>query len=56
MATTNNFQGDEPPWSIALERQVQTLMAVVERLTNQNYDLEEQLRRRDTGHNAQEEN
>ena len=32
MATTNNGQGDEPLRYTALERQVQTLMAVVERL------------------------
>ena len=44
MATTNNIQGDEPPRSTTLERQVQTLMAVVERLTKQNHDLKEQLR------------
>ena len=56
MDTTNNFQGDEPPQSAALERQVQTLMATVERLTKQNHDLEEQLRQRDTWHNVQEEN
>ena len=56
MATTNNFQGDEPPQSTALERQIQTLMATVERLTKQNHDLEEQLRQRDTWHNVQEEN
>ena len=56
MATTNNVQGDEPPRSIALERQVQTLAAAVERLTKQNHDLEEQLRQRDVGHNVQEEN
>ena len=43
MATTNNFQGDELPQSTALERQVQTLMAAVERLTKKNHDLEEQL-------------
>ena len=43
MATTNNVQGDEPR-PTALERQVQTLMAAVERLTKQNQDLEEQLR------------
>ena len=43
MATTNNVQGDELPRSTALERQVQTLMATVERLTKQNHDLEEQL-------------
>ena len=56
MATTNNFQGDEPPQSTTLERQVQTLMASVERLTKQNHDLEEQLCQRDVGHNVQEEN
>ena len=56
MATTNNVQGDEPPRSTALERQVQTLMATVERLTKQNHDLEEQLHQRDAGHNIQEEN
>ena len=56
MATTNNGQGDEPPRSTALERQVQTLMAAVEHLTKQNHDLEEQLRQRDVGHNVQEEN
>ena len=56
MATTNNVQRDEPPRSTALERQVQTLAAVVERLMKQNPNLEEQLRQRDTGHNVQEEN
>ena len=56
MATTNNVQGDEPPRSTALERQVQTLMAAVERLTKQNHDLEKQLRQRDVGHDVQEEN
>ena len=56
MATTNNVQEDEPPRSTALERQVQTLAAVVERLTKQNHDLEEQLRQRGAGHNIQEEN
>ena len=56
MVTTNNVQKDEPPRSTALERQVQTLAATVERLTKQNHDLEEQLRQRDTGHNVQEEN
>ena len=40
MVTTNNTQGDEPR-PTALERQVQTLTAVVERLTKQNNDLEE---------------
>ena len=56
MATTNNVQGDEPPRTTALKRQVQTLMAAVERLMKQNHDLEEQLRQRDTGHDVQEEN
>ena len=56
MATINNVQEDEPPRSTALERQVQTLAAVVERLTKQNHDLEEQLRQRGAGHNIQEEN
>ena len=56
MATTNSVQGDELPRSTALERQVQTLMAAVERLTKQNHDLEEQLRQRDASHNVQEEN
>ena len=31
-------------------------MTVVERLTKQNHDLEEQLRQRDAGHNVQEDN
>ena len=31
-------------------------MNAVERLTKQNHDLEEQLRQRDAGHDAQEEN
>ena len=56
MATTNNIQGNEPPRSTALERQVQTLVATVERLTKQNHDLKEQLRQRDAGHNIQEDN
>ena len=56
MATTNNVQGDKPPRSTALERQVQGLMATMERLTKQNHDLEEQLRQKDTGHDVQEEN
>ena len=53
MATTNNVQEDEPPRYTALEKQVQTLAAAVERLTKQNHDLEEQLRQRDAGHNVQ---
>ena len=56
MATTNNVQGDKPPRSTALERQVQGLMATMERLTKQNHDLEEQLRQRDAGNDVQEEN
>ena len=56
MATTNNVQGDEPLRSTALERQVQTLMTAVERLTKQNHNLEEQLHQRDVGHNVQEDN
>ena len=56
MATTNNVQGDKLPRSTALERQVQTLVAAVERLTKQNHDLEEQLCQRDAGHSVQEEN
>ena len=54
MATTNNVQGDKPQ-PIALERQVQTLTAVVECLTKQNRDLEEQLHQRNARHNIQEE-
>ena len=49
MATTNNVQEDKLPRSTALERQVQTLVVAVERLTKQNHDLEEQLRQRDAG-------
>ena len=56
MATTNDVQGDEPPRTTALERQVQTLAAAVERLTKHNHDLEEQLRQKDPRHNGQEEN
>ena len=44
--TTNNNNRDEPRIT-AFERQVQTLAAVVECLTKQNHDLEEQLRQRD---------
>ena len=51
MTTINNIQGDEPR-PTALERQVQTLTAVVECLTKQNHDLEEQLRQRNVGHNT----
>ena len=45
MATTNDIQEEEPPRT-ALEKQVKTLVAVVERLTRQNHDLEEQLRQK----------
>ena len=51
MATTKNVQGDEP-CPIALERQIQTLTAAVEHLIQQNHDLEEQLRQKNTGHNT----
>ena len=40
MVTTNNNQGDEPH-TTTLERQVQTLVVAIERLTKQSYDLEE---------------
>ena len=53
MANSNDGQGDEPPRTTALERQVQTLAAAVERLTKQNHDLEEQLRQKNAGHNSQ---
>ena len=52
--TTNNIQGVELR-PTALERQIQTLTAVMECLTKQNHDLEEQLRQRNAGHNTQEE-
>ena len=42
MATTNDIQEEEPP-TTALEKQVKTFAAAVERLTKQNRDLEEQL-------------
>ena len=54
MTTITNNQGDEL-CTIALERQVQTLVAVVECLTKQNHDLEEQLRQKNTALNTQEE-
>ena len=54
MVTTNNVQGDEPH-TTALERQVQTLIAVMERLTKQDHDLEGQLRQKNVGLNTQEE-
>ena len=54
MATINNVQGDEPRIATP-ERQVQTLVATVERLTKQNHDLEEQLRQKNAGLNTQKE-
>ena len=53
MATTNKVQEDEP-WPTALERQMQTLIVAVERLTRQSQVLEEQLRRK-LGYGTQEE-
>ena len=53
MATTNNNQ--DKPRTITLERQDQTLVATVERLTKQNHDLKEQLRQKKSGHNTQKE-
>ena len=49
MATTNNAQGDEPRIT-ALERQVQTLVAIVEHLTK--LLVEEQLRQKNAGLNT----
>ena len=54
MATTTNNQGDESR-PTALERQVQTLIAIVERLTKMNHDLEEQLRQKNVAMDTQEE-
>ena len=51
MATTNNIQGDKP-CTTALERQVQTITAAVERLTKQNHDLKEQMRQKNVGLNT----
>ena len=53
MVTSNNVQEDESR-AIAIERQVQTLVAAVEHLTKQNQILEEQLHQK-AGHDAQEE-
>ena len=50
----HNNQGDEPR-TTALERQVQTLTAVVECFTKQNHDLEEQLCQRNAALNTQDE-
>ena len=52
MATINNVQEDEPQ-PTALEKQVQVLIAAVERLTRQNQVLEEQLHRK-AGNNIAE--
>ena len=38
--TTNNHTGEEPR-TVALEKQVQTLVEAVERLTKQSHNLEE---------------
>jgi len=54
MATTTNNQGDELQ-PTALERQVQTLIAAVERLTKQNHDLEEPLCQKNAAIDTQEE-
>ena len=54
MVTTSNNQGDKPRTTV-LERQVQILAVVVESLTKQNHDLEEQLRQKNTMLNTQEE-
>ena len=54
MATINNVQGDEPRPTI-LERQIQTLTTAVERLTQKNHNLEEQLRQKNVGHSTQQE-
>ena len=52
MATNNDIQEEETP-TTALERQVRTLAATVERLTKQNHDLEEQLRQKNAAPNNQ---
>ena len=52
MATTNDVQEEEAP-TTALERQVKTLATVVERLTKQNHDLEEQLNQKNAAPNNQ---
>ena len=49
--TTNNHTGEEPR-TVALEKQVQTLVEAVERLTKQNHNLEEQLHQKDVGSNS----
>ena len=52
MATTNDVQEEELP-TTALKRQVKTLAAVVECLTKQNRDLEEQLNQKNAAPNNQ---
>ena len=52
MATINDVQEEETP-TTALERQVRTLAAAVERLTKQNHDLEEQLKQKNAAPNNQ---
>ena len=52
MATTNDVQEEEPP-TTALEKQIKTLATVVERLTKQNRDLEEQLNQKNAAPNNQ---
>ena len=54
MATTIDIQEEEPS-TTALERQVKTLAAAVERLTRQNHDLEEQLRQKNAAPDNQGE-
>ena len=54
LMATNNHTGEEP-CIIALERQVQTLVVAVERITKKKHNLEEQLRQRDAGPNSYEE-
>ena len=53
MATTNDIQEEEPP-TTTLEKQVKTLAAVMERLTKQNHDLEEQLHQKNAASGNQE--
>ena len=54
MVTTNNAQRDELR-TTTFERQVQTFAAIVECLTKQNHDLEEQACQRNAALNTQEE-
>ena len=53
MPTNNNQEGE--PRTTALERQVQTLAAAVERFTKKNHNLEEQLCQRNSRPNNQGE-